>query len=261
MPTEEDEPTVAQDDTVEEQSTPPKRTRPWWLRTLQWVGELLIYLVIALIVVSLIRVFLLQNYVVPSGSMENTLQVDDMILAWKPVQPHRGDIVVFRDDMDWLPPMGTTDASPLKRLLAWGRLLPPLDEQYLVKRVIGLEGDMVECCDPQGRIMVNGYAVDEPYLLYNRADVALKPFHAVVPEGRMFVMGDHRDGSKDSRFILCAEEQSRAMPKVASVQGRVFSILRPIAHFRTFSSSEAYAGVPPPSGSPPSLASAPWECP
>jgi signal peptidase I len=250
-----------------------KKKRPLAVRVLRGAGEILFYFLIAIIVVGLVRIFLLQNFIVPSGSMEETLQIDDMILAWKPGQPHRGDIVVFRDDLQWLAPKfrGDPPADPLETLNTWEKFLtkvklrPPPNEQYLVKRVIGLEGDTVECCDPQGRIMVNEYPLDESYILYDNAQVALRPFSVVVPEGRMFVLGDHRDNSKDSRAVLCStnldDPLPYATPEVDSIQGRVFLILRPLAHFRAFSAQEAFGEVPEPTSDPPTLTTAPWECP
>ena len=238
-----------------------KPRRPWWRTALRWTGELLLYFVIAVVVVSLIRAFLIQNYIVPSGSMENTLQIDDMILAWKPGGPERGDIVVFRDDLDWLAPVNE-ETPAWKEFLAWIRLIPPTDEQYLVKRVIGLEGDHITCCDASGRITVNGVALDEPYLIYYNAEAAQRPFDVVVPKGRMFMMGDHRDGSKDSRAMLCSTGSlSIAAPSIDSVQGSVFAIVRPLSRFQTVSTSQAFSDVPDPTGSPPTVEAAQWSCP
>jgi signal peptidase I len=218
-----------------------------------------IYLIIACVVVALMRIFLLQNYVVPSGSMENTLQVSDMILAWKPGQPERGDIVVFRDDLGWLP-QNYDEAPQWKKVMAFLKFVPPLDEQYLVKRLIGLEGDHVVCCDVDGNITVNGEPLDEPYLVYAMNSVALRPFEIHVPQGHMFVLGDHRDSSKDSRAMLCSTSSvDIATPKLDSVQGSVFAILRPFSRAQWFSVPETFDDVPDP-GPPPAVDEAEWSC-
>ena len=236
--------------------------RPWWKTLLRWLGEFAIYLVIAVLVVTLIRLFLVQPFLVPSGSMENTLQVDDTIVAWKPGAPQRGEIVVFRDDLGWLPPLGQ-DPPMWKTVLAWIKVLPPQDEQYLVKRLIGLPGDHVVCCDFMSRIVVNDVPLDEnDYLLYRNPEMAFRPFDLVVPEGRMFVMGDHRDSSRDSRAILCGEmlPPGSAFPSLDSIQGAVFAIMRPLDRVQTFSIPSDFDEVGDPSDPAPDVDHMPWSC-
>ncbi|MDR2895696.1 MAG: signal peptidase I [Propionibacteriaceae bacterium] len=223
-------------------------------RLLRGLGEWLIYLLVAALVVTLVRVFLIQSYRVPSGSMEETLQVNDTIVAWKPGGVSRGDIVVFRDDLQWL-----DEADPevpfWKEALAAVKLLPPQHEKYLVKRLIGLPGDHVTCCDAQGRVEVNGQALDESDYLYGDGPYASIAFDVVVPAGRIFVMGDHRDNSKDSRFWMCGGRigsstptPDLAFPSLDAVQGKVFSVLLPLNRIRGFGRPETFATVPDPVG-------------
>ena len=239
-----------------------ERPRPRWWAGLKWFGEFLLYLLIAVVVVTLGKVFLIQPFLVPSGSMEHTLQEDDRILVWKPGEPVRGQIVVFRDDLEWLDPIAPAPAW--KNVLAWLRLLPPQDEQYLVKRLIGLPGDHVTCCNTVGQLTINGKALDESeYLYYRNSSVAQVPFDIVVPEGRFFVLGDHRDGSEDSRYHTCALGQPTpqiAFPRIDSIQGKVVAIMMPLSRMQTFKIPAVFADVPPPTGAPPSPDAIQWTC-
>ena len=125
----------------------------------------------------------LKIYTIPSGAMENTLKIGDRVAADTRVHPQRGSIVVFTGPPSWqaLPP-GSGSSSSVK----------------FVKRVIGIGGDHVVCCDKQGRITVNGVVLPEPYL-YPGVRPSEQSFDVHVPEGRLWVMGDHRDSSADSR--------------------------------------------------------------
>jgi len=211
--------------------------------------ELLIYLVVVLLVVALVRVFLVQPFRVPSGSMEHTLQNGDTLLAWKPGEPERGMIVVFRDDLGWLDP--APPAPTWKRVLSWVKILPNQDDQYLVKRLIGLPGDHVTCCDTQGRISVNGQPLDESYVYFASKSSAQRSFDLIVPAGHIFVLGDHRDNSADSRYHLCAGDEY-PFPSLDSIQGKAVAIMRPFSRAQWFSIPPTFADVPDPSGSPPS---------
>ncbi|GAA2175672.1 hypothetical protein GCM10009784_19010 [Arthrobacter parietis] len=169
-----------------------------------WAKEVLIIVAVALLLSFLIKTFLFRAFFIPSGSMENTLEIDDRIfvnqLVPEPFELKRGDIVVFRDTQGWLPEpaAGTTDSNWFKDALIFVGLVPDESQQHLVKRVIGLEGDRVICCDAEGRITVNGEALDEPYL-FPGASPSDVPFDVTVPEGKIWVMGDHRNASADSR--------------------------------------------------------------
>ena len=163
------------------------------------------YVVLGVVLVILLRAFVVQSFSVPSGSMEPTIEPGDRILANRLVRGddvHRGDIVVF-DGTEAFPVSG---AAPPSGGLATGlRTLAGLlsfdtGTDY-VKRVIGLPGDRVTCCDAQGRVRVNGVGVDEPYVMPGDAPSDLT-FDVVVPAGHLWVMGDHRSASGDSRSYL-----------------------------------------------------------
>lgn len=175
----------------------PKKKVPFW-------QELPILAGIAIVLALVIKTFLVQTFYIPSGSMENTLHLQDRVLVNKLIYdfraPRRGEIVVFTG-------------------VSWGP-----DQDY-VKRVIGLPGDTVQCCDPKGRVMVNGRALDEPYIFENNA-LEDRSFHAVkVPAGRLWVMGDHRGASGDSRAHM-NDQWSGTIP-TDRVIGRAFAIVWP----------------------------------
>ena len=169
-----------------------------------WAKEVLIIIAVALLLSFLIKTFLFRAFFIPSGSMEHTLEIDDRIfvnqLVPEPFELKRGDVVVFRDAQGWLPETaaGAATTSWFKDALIFVGLLPDESQQHLVKRVIGLEGDRVICCDAEGRITVNGEPLDEPYL-FPGANPSDTPFDVTVPEGKIWVMGDHRNASADSR--------------------------------------------------------------
>jgi signal peptidase I len=169
-----------------------------------WAKEVLIIIAVALLLSFLIKTFLFRAFFIPSGSMEHTLEIDDRIfvnqLVPQPFELKRGDIVVFRDAQGWLPETAAAAATTswFKDALIFVGLLPDESQQHLVKRVIGLEGDRVICCDAEGRITVNGEPLDEPYL-FPGANPSDTPFDVTVPEGKIWVMGDHRNASADSR--------------------------------------------------------------
>jgi signal peptidase I len=155
-----------------------------------------------------VRLLLVQAFYIPSASMEPTLQVGDRVLVSKPAyvvgDVRRGDVVVFdgRDSFAAEPVDGTGHGL-LGRLAGavGGFLGVSPSEQDFVKRVVGVGGDRVVCCDADGRLSVNGTAVDEPYLAAGDAPSEVR-FDVVVPPGRLWVMGDHRSDSADSRAHL-----------------------------------------------------------
>jgi signal peptidase I len=171
----------------------PRRSGRWWP-----------YVVLGIVLVILLRAFVVQSFSVPSGSMEPTIEPGDRILANRLVRGEdvrRGDIVVF-DGTEAFPVSGAEPPSGLSagvRAVA-GLLTFDTGTDY-VKRVIGLPGDRVTCCDAQRRVQVNGVGVDEPYLMPGDAPSDLT-FDVVVPEGHLWVMGDHRSASGDSRSYL-----------------------------------------------------------
>ncbi|GAB3669575.1 hypothetical protein GCM10027591_16300 [Zhihengliuella somnathii] len=189
-----------------------RRERPFWL-------SFALNLFVALVVVSLLQAFVVKVFNVPSGSMEQTLNVGDRILvnrlAYGAAEPETGDVVVFEAREGWESP--STPDGPLRAAAEWfGDLtgIGPSSTHYLVKRVIGTPGDTVECCTADGGLTVNGEPLDEPYV-YNdypfspdvqdctTAARSARCFGPVrVGEGQYLVMGDHRGNSSDS-VIAC----------------------------------------------------------
>jgi signal peptidase I len=170
--------------------------------------ELTAVVVGAVVVASLLRGFVGQMFLIPSVSMENTLQVDDRVVVEKLGAVKRGQVIVFSDPGNWL-----TGTNPARERGAIGKVfqfvgvLPDTSTEHLIKRVIGLPGDRVTCCDAAGRLTLNGQALDETsYLTIGRDGSQVRPseirFDVVVPSGHLFVMGDNRDHSRDSRCHL-----------------------------------------------------------
>jgi signal peptidase I len=212
----------------------------------------------ALVIALVLKTFLVQAFVIPSGSMENTLRIGDRVLVdkltpWFAAEPKRGDVVVFKDPGDWLageeaPP----DHSPavvkqVKKGLSFVGLLPSGDDRDLIKRVVAVGGDTVKCCDSYGKVTVNGKALDEPYLHPGNAPSAIA-FEVKVPPGHLFVMGDHRADSADSRYHL--DEKSQGTVPVSDVIGRAVAIAWPLGHWRGLEEPATFASVPEARGSP-----------
>lgn len=196
------------------------------------VRETAVVIVGALLISALVRTFLLQAFWVPSGSMEQTLIRGDRILVWKPGDAvGRGDVIVFRDPGDWLadpiPPTGWEGA--LTDVGVFIGVLPSSSGDDLVKRVIGVAGDTISCCSPDGRILRNGQPIDEPYVYPGDRTDQIR-FSVTVPEGRVFVMGDHRSDSADSRYHM--ELEDGTVP-VANVVGRAIVIMWPLSRMAT----------------------------
>jgi signal peptidase I len=215
-----------------------------------------VVLVVALVLSVLVRTFLVQAFYVPSGSMLPTLQINDRILVSKLTGPNvvRGDIVVFADPGGWLPPSApeTGPAELLRSVLTWVGLLPADAGADLVKRVIGVGGDHVVCCDAQGRIQVNGVSLDEPYLA--PGGTAQVQFNVIVPAGRIFVLGDNRARSEDSRYHLAT---ANGTVPLSDVVGPVIAIVWPAADWTRVSPPPTFATIPAPSNVPGGGTSAP----
>jgi signal peptidase I len=197
-------------------------------RKRSFARELPLTLVVALLISLLIKTFLLQAFLIPSESMEDTLLVHDRVLvnklADKPDEIHRGDVVVFRDPGGWLPADAEGDGgvrAAIHNALVFVGVAPSTSARDLVKRVIGIGGDRVVCCDSKKRITVNGVPLTEPYVYPNdRAAPSLVKFTVRVPQGRLWVMGDHRSESADSRFHL--GDPGGGFVPVDAVVGRAF---------------------------------------
>lgn len=173
------------------------------------VRDIALIVLVALLISFLVKSFLVRSFFIPSASMNATLMEDDRILVNQlipelaPVE--RGDVVVFRDPGGWLPSSATEDVSSLAAIGEWvgaivGLTAPDSDE-HLVKRVIGTEGDVIECCNDLGQLSVNGVPLEEPYLRLSPTEgpASLESFTVEVADGELWVMGDNRNNSADSR--------------------------------------------------------------
>ncbi|TWJ23511.1 signal peptidase I [Micromonospora endolithica] len=234
-----------------------KRQMPLW-------QELPLLLIVAFCLAVLIRTFLLQAFFIPSGSMEDTLLVGDRVLVNKVVydvrDPLRGEVVVFRGTDRWAPQVDEQPDPGFTGQL--GRTVGDLvgvsrpGEKDFIKRVIGLPGDRVKCCDAQGRVLVNGTPLDEPYVVRDSPlDVPPNPRECrarrfeevVVPPGQIFVMGDHRAVSQDARC--------QGPVPIDNVVGRAFAVVWPSSRWNSLSAPDTFEDVSGPvtasTGAPP----------
>ena len=194
--------------------------------------ELPFLVVVALVVSLFIKTFLVQFFYIPSGSMENTLQIKDRVAVNKVPfisnSINRGDVVVFRDPDNWLPEIidySTNKylAQAKSALVAVG-VLPNPAKQYLVKRVVGVAGDRIVCCTKDDKLTINGVEVTEPYIFSGNKPSEMT-FDVLVPEGKIWVMGDHRGASADSRYHQ--EDINKGFVPVSKVTGRVVAVIWP----------------------------------
>jgi signal peptidase I len=194
--------------------------------------ELPILVVVALVVSLFIKTFVVQFFYIPSGSMENTLQIKDRVAVNKVPfisrSISRGDVVVFRDPDDWLPEIVDYDTnkyvSKAKSALVAVGVLPHPTKKYLVKRVIGVEGDHIVCCTKAGNLTINDVEVTEPYIYAGNKPSEMK-FDVTVPKGKLWVMGDHRGASADSRYHQ--EDINKGFVPISRVTGRVVAVIWP----------------------------------
>jgi signal peptidase I len=193
--------------------------------------ELPILLGVAVVVAILVRAFVLQTFYIPSPSMEHTLNINDRVLVYKLVydyrSPHRGEVVVFKAPQDW---SNSTEGEDF------------------IKRVIGVAGDHVTCCDG-GRIKVNGKPLDENYLFSEdgvKDPAAEEPFDVTVPKGRLWVMGDHRSASGDSlqHWVQSNGNMTESTITTDSVVGRAFVVFWPLGRAKWLTVPGTFDGVP-----------------
>ena len=203
--------------------------------------ELPILVVVALAVSLVIKSFLVQFFYIPSGSMENTLQINDRVAVNKvpfiSKSINRGDVVVFRDPDNWLPEPYTADGNKYIAKIKEGfvavGVLPNPAKQYLVKRVIGIAGDNVVGKD--GIVTINGKETTEPYIFAGNKPSELD-FNVTVPKGKIWVMGDHRGASADSRYHQ--DDVNNGFVPESKVTGRVVGIIWPLKNLSTVPSQD-----------------------
>ena len=226
-----------------------RRRIPVWQESLLLLG-------LAIVLALVVKTFMVQAFYIPSGSMEPGLEINDRILVQKfsylAGEPERGDIVVFEDPGSWLSPAETAGpTNVLTDVMSKIGLYPT--GGHLVKRVIGVAGDTIECCDEQGRLLINGEPLDSSGFTLNddRCDgpmISTCQWEAgPVPDGTVFVMGDHRDDSADSSYHLrCGGRKdepcdgSEAFVPVDLVVGKVFARVWPASRFDLLEKPDAF---------------------
>ena len=223
-------------------STATTRPRRSARRASSWktlLRDVVVFFVVAVLVSFLIKTFVARSFYIPSGSMENTLQINDRIIV-NELQPkvfglQRGDVVVFKDPGGWLPPAPPAQGNALQKgvgaVLDFVGLGASDSDQHLVKRLIGLPGDHVTCCNTLGQMSVNGVPLKEPYVLLpaGQENVSAKPFDVTVPAGSVWVMGDNRYNSADSRYHM--DDPGKGFVPLDDVVGRAFVISWPLSHW------------------------------
>ncbi|MFF4212606.1 signal peptidase I [Streptomyces sp. NPDC001796] len=210
----------------------PRKQRSFW-------KELPLLIGIALVLALLIKTFLVQAFSIPSDSMQNTLQQGDRVLVdkltpWFGSKPSRGEVVVFHDPDNWLAGEPTTTPNALQTALSWIGLMPSAEEKDLIKRVVGVAGDTIECRNT-GPLLVNGKPLNEPYVYPGNTPCSVDDqggqFKVTVPPGKIWVMGDHRQNSLDSRYHQ--QDKYRGFVPVGNVVGRAIVIAWPPTRWDT----------------------------
>jgi signal peptidase I len=213
-----------------------RRRIPFWL-------ELILLTAIATGLALVVKTFLVQMFFVPSESMQPELVTDDKLLVekvslWGAAEVRRGDVVVFRDPGGWLGP--PPELNPVQQALAVVGLYPA--GGHLVKRVVGVGGDTVRCCDSEGRVTVNGTPLVERYL-GSGVEPSEQEFSVEVPQGSLWVMGDNRGNSQDSRFHS-GGPGGGTVPESAVV-GKVWAVVWPYQRWERLRTPATYAEVAP----------------
>jgi signal peptidase I len=219
-----------------------------------FVKEFAAVVVGAVIVASLLRGFVGQMFIIPSESMQNTLQVNDRVLVEKLSSVKRGQIVVFKDPGGWLTGPRAKERGPIGKAFQFIGILPDTSTEHLIKRIVGLPGDRVACCDASGRVSVNDQPLEEESYLYLGPDGApVKPsqirFEVVVPAGRIFVLGDNRTHSRDSRCHLNdvqagTSKGANAFIPTDLVVGRAIAVVWPLENARRLHTPATFEALP-----------------
>ncbi len=220
---------------------------------LLFLRDVLVILGIAIVVSFVVKTFLLRSFFIPSASMEQTLMIDDRVivneLVPKVMPVQHGDIVVFKDPGGWLPARPPVELNALQSGTEWVLslfgLASPDSNDHLIKRVIGMPGDTVTCCTAEGQVTVNGVAISEPYITIPAGETRASAidFNVTVPGNSLFVMGDNRYNSKDSRYNT--DTPSKGFVGINQVVGRAFVLSWPMNHWGWLSNyPEVFANVP-----------------
>ena len=225
-------------------------------RGFRLLRETAIIIASALFLSWVIKSLLMQAFFIPSPSMQDTMMVGDRVMVSRLVPRFlnisRGDAVVFTDPGDWLDPFVPPDRGPIGNVLttvftAVG-LIPQDTGEHLIKRVIGLPGDHVTCCDIDGRVTVNGVGIDETKYLRPGSIPSHLTFDVIVPAGHLWVMGDNRQDSSDSRAHMGSP--GGGFVPIRNVVGSAFATVWPLNHFTWhFNPGDVFRDVPDP-GSP-----------
>ncbi|MFT4215400.1 MAG: signal peptidase I [Microbacterium sp.] len=238
-------------DAVEASSSAAPRRRGIW----PLLRDVIVIVAIAVIVSFAVKTFFVRSFYIPSGSMEQTLLINDRILVDE-LTPRfsgyeRGDVVVFRDPGGWLTPQADApEQVPLVEAVDWLLSLVGVtasdSDEHLIKRIIGVGGDHVVCCNALGQITVNGTPIDESvYLDLEEGQTAPTevPFDVVVPEDSLWVLGDNRDHSRDSRYNT--DQPTQGFVPLENVVGRAFLVTWPFTRFGAIDAHhEVFSGVP-----------------
>jgi len=223
---------------AEQVETPAQATQRRRRSVFLFFRDILFILLAAIVISFLIKTFLIRSFYIPSQSMENTLVPNDRVivsLLTPGLTPlHRGDVVVFEDPGGWLgsEPQIAPQSTPLNDVLAFIGLAAPADNDHLIKRVIGLPGDHVSCCNVLGQLTVNGVPLDEPYIDLPTGVTKSDPytFSVTVPKGDIWVMGDNRNESADSAYHETRHDTSPFVP-LRDVTGQAVLISWPFSRW------------------------------
>jgi len=238
------------------ETSAPRKGKGWKI----FIRDILLIFLAALMISFLIKTFLIRSFYIPSESMEDTLIRNDRIIV-NQLEPdlmpiERGDVVVFKDPGGWLDPAPQLEQNPVAGFFDWllsiVGLTAPDSNDHLIKRVIGLPGDTVTCCDDFGQMAVNGEALDEsPYVKLPEGvtRVSKDDFEVTVPEGSLWVMGDNRWNSRDSRYNR--DQPGNGFVPIENVVGRAVLISWPIDRWTLLDNYPIVFGAVPDPGTPP----------